>query len=92
MASTPNAMEYSEHERTFGRFIRMVKVGSINCAGIVLVLALVGFGGGTGKALGGLMTLALLAAAAIDLGRGSETPKASIAAFVLTGLLALIFI
>lgn len=92
MAGAPNAMEYTEHERTFGRFIRMTKVGVMLAITLVVCLALVGFGGGGGKIVGGLMVLVSLVAAAVDLGRGTEMPKASVGAFLLTGVLALLFV
>ncbi|PLX36019.1 MAG: aa3-type cytochrome c oxidase subunit IV [Hyphomicrobiales bacterium] len=65
-------MDYAEHERTYDRFIALIKLSVVALLNIVLTLVLVGFGGSMGGTLASLLLIATIVAAAIGLPFGHK--------------------
>ncbi len=63
-------MDYAEHERTYERFISLIKQTVVHVINVLFCLLLVGFGGGSGHALAAFLLFLTLVAAAIGLALG----------------------
>ncbi|TYC60540.1 aa3-type cytochrome c oxidase subunit IV [Rhodobacterales bacterium] len=89
---TAPAMDYDSHERTYEGFINFSKVGTIAVLNVVLCLILFGFGGTVAVVFGWLMLIATLVSAAIGIALGASGWIPPAAVFVLTGVLAILFV
>ncbi len=59
-AKTANAMDYSEHEKTYDAFLKLFVWGTAGCVALLVAMAF-GFFGGGGLIGGGLLFIVLLA-------------------------------
>lgn len=73
MIDTVNSpMDYPEHERTYERFIGLIKLTVAGVLNVLLCLVLVAFAGSAGGMLSTLLLIATLVAAAIGLALGKR--------------------
>ncbi|MTI16556.1 aa3-type cytochrome c oxidase subunit IV [Rhodobacteraceae bacterium RKSG542] len=82
-------MDYNEHERTYEGFIKFSIVGTLCVIGVVICLAMFGFGGTAGTVLGSIMLILNLVAAGIGLASKKSASKIPSIVLGLTAVAAL---